>query len=89
MNCWGNSSNKDIFELILRLVYLYMRGCFRLHIIWVAGMRQIAAGIDGFPRGCLEYGIALSGSILDFVPLNETAFERSVSFFPWSRHVLG
>ena len=37
----GNSSNKEIFELMLRLVYLYMRGCFRLHIIWVAGTRQI------------------------------------------------
>ena len=27
------SSNKDIFELMLRLVYLELRGRFRLHII--------------------------------------------------------
>ena len=32
----GNFTNKDIFELILRLVYLELRNCFRLHIIWVA-----------------------------------------------------
>ena len=30
---WGKSSNKDIFELMLRLVYLELRGRFRLHII--------------------------------------------------------
>ena len=44
----GNSSDKDIFELIIWLVYLYLRVCFRLHIIWVTGKRQIVTGIDGF-----------------------------------------
>ena len=41
MYYWGKSSNKGIFELMLRLVYLELRGCFRLNIIWVAGKRQI------------------------------------------------
>ena len=45
-------------------------------------MRQIAAGIDGFSRGCLTYKIASSGSILEFVPLNETFFELLVSLLP-------
>ena len=31
---WENSSDKNIFELILQLFYLELRGCFRLHIIW-------------------------------------------------------
>ena len=53
-----NSSNKESFELVIRLVYLELRGYFRLHTIWVAGTRQIAAGIDGFSRGCLTDGIA-------------------------------
>ena len=44
----GNSSDKEIFEFMLRLVYLELRGCFRLHNIWVAGKRQILAVIDGF-----------------------------------------
>ena len=35
----GNSSNKDIFDLMLRLVYLDLMGFFILHIIWVAGTR--------------------------------------------------
>ena len=35
----GKSSNKEIFELMLRLVYLELRGCFILHILLVAGKR--------------------------------------------------
>ena len=31
----GNSSNKGIFELILRLVYLELMVCFRLNVIWL------------------------------------------------------
>ena len=85
----GNSRNKNIFELILRLVYLEPRGCFRLHIIWVAGTKQITTGIDGFSRGCLIYRISSSGSILDFVLLNETPFECFMSIFPWVRTWIG
>ena len=66
---WGNSRYKEIFELMLRLVYLYLRGCFKLHIIWVAGKSQIASGIYGFSSGCLTDGMASSGSILDYTCL--------------------
>ena len=34
-------------------------------------------------------GISSSGSILDFMPLNETAFESSVSLLPWVRTYIG
>ena len=44
----GNSSDKEILELMLRLVYLDLRDCFRLHIIWLARVREIVSGIDGF-----------------------------------------
>ena len=37
----GNSSNKDIFELMIRLVYLELRGCFILQNIWLSGKRKI------------------------------------------------
>ena len=33
--------------------------------------------------------IAPSGSILDFVPLNETAFESSATLFPWVQTWIG
>ena len=63
-------------------MYLDLTGCFILNIIWLAGSRKIAAGIDGFSRGCLTDKIASSGSILEFVPLNETYFELLESLLP-------
>ena len=86
---WENSSDKDIFELMLLLVYLELRGCFILQIIWVAGTRQIAAGIDDCLRGHLTDGIASSGSILDFVPLNEKVFQRLTTMLPWVQKWIG
>ena len=71
---WDKYSNNNIFKLILRLVYLELRGCFRLQIIWVSGSRQISSGIDGFSRVSFTCRIASSGSILDFVTLNDTSF---------------
>ena len=44
----GNSSDKEIFELMIQMVYLELRVCFRLYRIWVSGTKQIAAGIYGF-----------------------------------------
>ena len=32
-------TDKDIFELMIQLVYLELRGCFIFHIMWVAGKR--------------------------------------------------
>ena len=55
-----NSNDKDIFELILRLVYQNIWGCFRFHIVWVYGTRQIATRIYGFSRECLIDRIASS-----------------------------
>ena len=69
--------------------YLELRDCFRLRIIWVSGASQISSGIYGFSRVCLTDGMASSGSILDFVPLNETAFERSSLMLPWVRTGVG
>ena len=83
------SNDKDIFELMIRLIYLELRGCFILHIIWVAGTRQIVVGIDFFPRGCLTDGIVSFGSILDLVPLNKIAFECSTSLLPWVQTCIG
>ena len=86
---WVNSIDKDIFELMIRLIYLELRGCFILHIIWVAGTRQIVVGIYFFPRGCLTDGIVSFGSILDLVPLNKIAFECSTSLLPWVQTCIG
>ena len=49
--CWGNSINKELFELLFNIVYLDLRGCFKLHILCLDGTRQIAAGIYVFSGG--------------------------------------
>ena len=85
----GNSSNKEIFELMVRLVYLDLRGCFRLNIIWVAGKRQITSVFYGFSRDFLTDGIDSYGSILYFAPLNETEFDSSTSLLPWVQIWIG
>ena len=81
----GNSSDKDIFGLMLQMVYLYLRGCFILHIIWVAGMRQIAAGIDKLSKGCLKDG--MSSSVWLYFRL--FSFECLESLLPWVQTWIG
>ena len=73
---WENSRDKETFELIIRLVFLELMGCFILYIIWVAGTSQIATGIYEFYRGCLTDRISSYVSTLYFVPLNEIIFKR-------------
>ena len=55
----------------------------------MSGTRKIAAVTDGFLRGCLTDRIASSGSILAFVLLNKTDFERSVLLLPCVRTWIG
>jgi hypothetical protein len=75
----GTSSNKDLFELVLRLKKLEMTAGLKIHLIHIAGRRMIADGVDGLSRGCLTEGVMAGVPFLDFFPLNETAFDRS----PW------
>ena len=74
---------------MLRLVYLDLRGCLILQIIWISGTSQIAAGIYDFSRVSFTYWIASSGYILDFVHLNETSFDRLASLLTWVHTVIG
>ena len=74
---------------MLSLVYLDLGDCFVFHIIWIVGTRKIVSGIYGFSRGCLIERIALSGSILDFVHLNETAFDILVLMLPCVHTCIG
>jgi len=59
----GTYSDLKIFALILRMLYSELRGFFKLHLIWVAGTRQIATGIDDFSRG------DLTGQVMNGVSL--------------------
>ena len=50
---------------------------FILHVIHVDGTRMKIAGIDGLYRGDLLEGMMTSQNPLEFIPLNESADERS------------
>ena len=51
-------------------------GCI-LHVIHVAGTKTKRAGIDGLYQGDLLEVIITGQNTLDFIPLNESADERS------------
>ncbi len=81
----GNSTSRPLFELMLRLRHVEMEGSLVLHVIHVAGTRMIAEGADGGSRGDLSQGVMSGQSVLDFVPLHLSAFERSATLEAWIR----
>ena len=54
-----------------------MRGDLIVHVIWIAGKRMIVQGSDGLSRGDNLSGVMAGKNFLKYIPLNETAFERS------------
>jgi hypothetical protein len=79
----GTSKSKQLFELILRLRKLEMAGELFIHLIWVAGTRMIAQGMDGVSRGDLRNGVMSGESMLKHVPLNEGVNTRSPELLSW------
>jgi hypothetical protein len=74
----GNSSNRLLFQLVLRLHLLEMQASLQLHIVHIAGTRMIVQGTDGLSRG-LVFNRAFSHSHdASFrVPLHLSALDRS------------
>jgi len=79
----GTSSSKELFYIILRLRKLEFKSRFKIHFIHVAGSRMIAQGTDGLSRGDLSEGVMKGTSMLSFIPLHLTAFDRSSTLKDW------
>ena len=79
----GTSSSQKLFELVLRLHKLEMTAGLVLHVIHCAGTRMIAQGTDGLSRGDLLEGVMKGDDILSFVPLHQSALERSTGLEEW------
>ena len=79
----GTSSSELLFELVLRLRKLEMTGKCIIHMVHVAGTRMIHQGTDGLSRGDKTSGVMSGESMLSFVPLHLTAFERSGILEAW------
>ena len=83
----GNSKSRKLFELILELKELEFRNDFILHVIHVSGKRMIEQGTDGLSQGDHSQGVMLGKPMIDFVPLNLSAFDRSPSLKAWLEKV--
>jgi hypothetical protein len=79
----GNSSSKMLFELMLRLRELEMKGDLKLHVIHVSGTRMQEEGADGSSRGDQSTGVMNGTHILEFVPLHQSALELSPLLKEW------
>ena len=79
----GTSQSRPLFNLILRLRKIELIGGLKLQVIHIAGKRMIAQGTDGLSRGNLMEGVMTGQHILNFVPLHESALDRSKLLYKW------
>lgn len=79
----GTASTELLFELVLRLRVLEMNGDIFLNLIWCAGTRMIECGVDALSRGDLDNGMMAGNHVLTYVPIHQTAFERSERLREW------
>lgn len=81
----GSSSSPRLLSLIIRLKAMATRHGIRLHIFHVSGTRMIAQGTDGVSRGCLSQGVMGGEAMTAFIPIHQSAVERSPRLLPWVR----
>jgi hypothetical protein len=79
----GTSSNRQLFDLVLRLRRLEVDHAFSLHVIHISGRRMQSQGTDSLSRGDLLSGVMHGSPLLDFVPLHLAASTRSTGLIPW------
>ena len=72
----GTAKSPEVLHLMLRLHRVLMRGEAFIHVVWVAGKRMISQGTDGLSRSDLTSGVMRGESMLNFVPLHQSAHQR-------------
>jgi hypothetical protein len=77
-----------LHELVVRLKVLEAEHGFQLLVIHVSGKRMQAQGTDGVSRGQLSEGVMNGESMMSFVPLHETALERSPELKGWLKNFI-
>ena len=79
----GKLSSETLFNLVLRLRKLQIKGNMILHVIHISGTRMQACGIDALSRGITNEGVMAGNHLLDYVPLNLDCTQRSKDITPW------
>lgn len=85
----GTSKSKALFELVLRIKTLEMKGAFEVHVIHVSGRRMIKQGTDGISRGDHAEGVMKGDNMKDFVPIHLNAIEQAPQLLRWLDEVVG
>lgn len=74
----GASKSPKLFGLILRLKKFALREDLTLHVIHVSGERMKAQETDGLSCGSQDKGVMKGESMLSFVPLHLSPFDRDI-----------
>ena len=69
----GVSKSPLLFELVIGLHKVHMKGYLILHVVHIAGTIMIESVIDGIPRGGHMGGMMIGLNPLQFVPLDKGA----------------
>ena len=72
-----------LFELVVRLYLLELKYQCSVRCTHVAGTRMIEQGTDGLSRGDLREGVMQGRSMLDYIPLNDSAVTRFQPLKSW------
>lgn len=65
------SSNKMLFDTMLRLREYAMFSNFKLHVLHISGKRMIAIGVDRISRGSLTEGIFAGKQFLQLIQFHK------------------
>ena len=85
----GTLSNRKLFNLILQLQWLKMKGDLVLHLIHMAGTPMKDQGIDGLSRGDLLEGVIKGNDFLSYIPIHHSACECSPDLAAWLKEMFG
>jgi hypothetical protein len=84
---WSKES-RSLHKLVVRLKVLEAHYGFQLLVVHVSGKRMQAQGTDGVSRGQLSEGEMNGEPMMSFVPLHETALERSPKLKGWLKEFI-
>ena len=79
----GSSSSELLHELVTKLRRLEMTEGCKIVLVHVSGERMKLQGSDGLSRGNLLEGVMTGKDILSYIPLAQTALERSPKLIRW------
>jgi hypothetical protein len=72
-----SKTSRLLHGLVVRMQLLEARYSFQVLMVHVSGERMKAQGTDGVSRGQLTEGVMNGKSMFSFLPMHETALERS------------